>query len=111
MSGEIFCGRGTPSLGAFKFFLNCRGLGNPDAVRALQKLIFSKGPMVVFLMETRKKSFEVQHMRRSLILPHCYSVDCSGEGKRRAGGLTLLWHRDVEVDIISSSLHHISFWV
>lgn len=111
MSGEIFCGRGTPSLGAFKFFLNCRGLGNPDAVRALQKLIFSKRPMVVFLMETRKKSFEVQRMRRSLILPHCYSVDCSGEGKRRAGGLTLLWHRDVEVDIISSSMHHISFWV
>jgi exonuclease III len=34
---------------------NCRGLGNPDAVRAYKKLIKSNCPDVVFLMETKLK--------------------------------------------------------
>ena len=34
---------------------NCCGLGNPWAVRDLNKLIQQKVPNLVFLMETRKK--------------------------------------------------------
>jgi exonuclease III len=35
---------------------NCRGLGNPTAVRALKKLLKTQCPDLVFLMETRLKA-------------------------------------------------------
>ena len=34
---------------------NCRGLGNPAAVRAYKRLHRSKCPDVIFLMETKLK--------------------------------------------------------
>ncbi|MCI72567.1 RNA-directed DNA polymerase (Reverse transcriptase), partial [Trifolium medium] len=35
---------------------NCRGLGNPTAVRALKKLIKDQSPDIVFLMETKLRT-------------------------------------------------------
>jgi hypothetical protein len=32
---------------------NCRGLGNPQTVRALHRLVKEKSPSLVFLMETK----------------------------------------------------------
>lgn len=99
----------------FKCTLACnleqQGVGNPDVVRALKGLIFSESPMVVFLMETRRKSHEIQRMRRTFGVLNVYSVDCRGESLRRAGGLTPLWHENAVVDIVSSSAHHISLWL
>ena len=38
---------------------NCRGLGNPLTVKALQKVVLEKDPTLVFLMETK---FSVNQM-------------------------------------------------
>ncbi|XP_057444610.1 uncharacterized protein LOC130736850 [Lotus japonicus] len=72
---------------------NCRGLGNLQTVRVLKKLIHSKDPDVVFLMETKLYTSEaLQHI---------------GRGNSRAGGLCLWWRSDLQLEIINASLHHI----
>ncbi|KAK7255554.1 hypothetical protein RIF29_28967 [Crotalaria pallida] len=38
-----------------------------------------------------------------------YAVDCEGYGKQRAGGLALLWKKDVDLTISRASLNHIDF--
>ncbi|MCH84360.1 hypothetical protein A2U01_0005192 [Trifolium medium] len=42
-------------------------------------------------METRLKAFEVENVRSRLGFKNCLSVDCSGNGRDRAGGLSLMW--------------------
>lgn len=86
---------------------NCRGLGNPGAVRALKRLIYSEVPDVVFLSETRKSSQEMLSMRHSLRLSNLFPVSCAGSGRSRAGGLCLLWNDDVVVKIVHASLNHV----
>lgn len=34
-------------------------------------------------------------------------ADCNGDGRRRAGGLSLLWDEDVEIEKLSYSQNHI----
>ncbi|XP_057760299.1 uncharacterized protein LOC130980656 [Arachis stenosperma] len=86
---------------------NCRGLGNPWAVRALNKLLRQKDPKLVFLMKTRKKTDEISRLRRRGGLDNIIGVDCRGEGRSRAGGLAVLWGNDLIVEISSMSENHI----
>lgn len=86
---------------------NCRGLGNPPAVRALLRLIRLENPICVFLMETRLKSFEMEGIKQKCGFNSCLAVDCRGTGKERAGGLALLWRDPMKLTVSSYSLNHI----
>lgn len=86
---------------------NCRGLGNPRAVRALSRLIRVENPQLVFLMETRLKDNEMDRIRSRCGFNSCFSVACNGNGRDRAGGIALLWHDQVILTVKSFSLNHI----
>ena len=43
---------------------NCRGLGNPLTVKALQKVVLEKDPTLVFLMETKMDNMEMDGIKR-----------------------------------------------
>ncbi|PNX62262.1 hypothetical protein L195_g061067, partial [Trifolium pratense] len=89
---------------------NCRGLGSPRAVRALSRLTRVENPQIVFLMETRLKATEFENIRSKLGFKNCLSVDCSGFGRERAGGLALMWMEHLSVNISSYSINHIHGW-
>ncbi|MCI02340.1 hypothetical protein A2U01_0023372, partial [Trifolium medium] len=74
---------------------NCRGLGSPRAVQALLRLTRLENPQLVFLMETRLKVDEMERIRSRCGFSSCLSVACSGSGRDRAGGLSLLWQDQV----------------
>lgn len=92
---------------------NCRGLGNPAAVRAYKRLLRSKSPDIIFLMETKLKQSDSKvssklchnHLQNHLI------VDCETGGGGRSGGLALIWHNDVNLHIIAYNKMLIDFYV
>ena len=45
---------------------NCRGLGNPLTVNALQKVVLEKDPTLVFLMETKFDVLEMDGIKRKI---------------------------------------------
>lgn len=59
---------------------NCRGLGNPCAVRDLLRLIRLENLEMVFLMETRLKHEEVLNVKFKCGFKFCQIVDCMGNG-------------------------------
>lgn len=86
---------------------NCRGLGNPRAIRALSRLIIKEKPHIVFLMETRLKSSEMVHLKHRWGFNRGLSVDCRGVGRESAEGVSLLWHDNIDISIMSYSINHI----
>ena len=78
---------------------NCRGLGNPRAVRALKKLIKRQDPTLVFLMETRKKAHEMNKLKNLGSLTNVVAVDCRGDGKERVGCLAIMWKNTVDINV------------
>ncbi|XP_058783431.1 uncharacterized protein LOC131658114 [Vicia villosa] len=87
---------------------NCRGLGSPRAVRSLARLLKVENPHLVFLMETRLKKEEMLKLKRKFKFNSDVSVDCSGAGRDRAGGLCLWWNDDLDINITSYSQNHIA---
>ena len=73
---------------------NCRGLGNRSAIRVLADLVRSKGPNVLFLMETKLSVTEMIPIRDELGYRSMLAVP----SLRRSGGLALLWKDDIMVD-------------
>lgn len=67
---------------------NCRGLGNPAAVRALKKLLRVQCPDVVFLMETKLSESDKKDKLSLLCGPlsNLFMVNCSISKKNRSGG-------------------------
>jgi exonuclease III len=55
---------------------NCRGLGKPDAVRALRQLTKAHHPDIVFLIETKLQSSELSAKTNSF--GNCFSNTFSG---------------------------------
>jgi len=86
---------------------NCRGLGNPRAIRALRGLVKAEDPDIIFFAETKCKASELERLHSRLGLSNRLFVDCKGEGKRRSGGLALFWKDNVELTLKSWSSHHI----
>lgn len=41
----------------------------------------------------------------------CLTVDCKGNGKERAGGISLMWKEQVNVTVTSFSINHITGYV
>ncbi|XP_058774618.1 uncharacterized protein LOC131648901 [Vicia villosa] len=87
---------------------NCRGLWSPRAVRGLARLLKLENPQLVFLMETRLKKDELIKLKQRFKFKCDLTVDCSGTGRNRAGGLCLWWNEDLDIDITSYSPNHIA---
>lgn len=66
---------------------NCRGLGNPLIVNALQKVVIEEDPTLVFLMETKFDVMEMDEIKRKIDRQQGLMVP----RVRRGGGLALLW--------------------
>lgn len=87
--------------------MNCRGLGQPEAVRELRSLIKLHRPSVVFLFETRLFDNRVDGLLRSFGLHNGFGVGSFGRG----GGLALLWTHDVKVKLQAYDKLHIDVMV
>jgi exonuclease III len=92
---------------------NCRGLGNPSAVRALKRLLKTQAPDVVFLMETRLKASDkkVKSSLTTFSLTNSFIVDCNFVNRHRSGGLAILWTNDVTLDILQFNKNHIDMYI
>ncbi|XP_074297127.1 uncharacterized protein LOC141627808 [Silene latifolia] len=85
--------------------LNCRGLGNPDAVGGLRNLIRREAPALVFLCETKLSSVEFALVMASFDEYSSVSVDSMG----RSGGLAFMWKKDIHVTFRSLFVHFMDF--
>lgn len=83
--------------------LNCRGLGQPEAVQELRSLIQLHRPWLVFLSETRFFYIKVDRLQRQLGFANGFGVGSFGRG----GGLALLWTRDIDVHVQRYNKLHI----
>lgn len=90
---------------------NCRGLGSPRAENALKGVIRIENPHFVFLCETKLRGKEWESIKRKLNFNNFLSVDCSGVGRHRSGGLAMFWKEDIDLKLLSSSLNHMDFTV
>lgn len=88
---------------------NCRGLGSPQAVRALKRLVRTFSPHIMFLQETFLHQSEVEKLRITLRYDGLVCVDCSG--RFRSGGLALLWKSSHDISLHFCSLNHIDVTV
>ncbi|XP_059429221.1 uncharacterized protein LOC132163036 [Corylus avellana] len=83
---------------------NCRGLGNPQAVRDLCQLTKEKKPIILFLMETKCRKNKMEVVRVKLGFEGMFVVDPIG----RSGGLALLWKDISLLEIQNFSRRHIN---
>jgi hypothetical protein len=83
---------------------NCRGLGNPRAVRDLCRLVKDKKPNLVFLIETKLRTAKLEKIRIRTGFNSAFGVDSVG----RSGGLALLWSEDSRVEIQNYSRRHVN---
>ena len=83
--------------------LNCRGLGQPEAVQEVCSLVALHRPALVFLSETRIFDNSVEYLKRKLNFPNGVGVGSFGRG----GGLALLWTHEVCVKLQSYNKLHI----
>src|SRR3954470_20707774 len=86
---------------------NCRGFGNPEAVRELRSIVKLEGPTLLFVMETKIKGKRVEDLRRHLGFGGCFAVDSVG----LSGGIGLFWTHDVIVELKNFSSGHIDAMV
>ena len=65
---------------------NCRRLGNPVTVQALNKMVHQEAPNLVFLMETKVSAKQMMKIRVSLGFQHDFLIPSEG----RSGDIALL---------------------
>lgn len=82
---------------------NCRGLGNPTAIRVLADLVRSKRPTIIFLMETFADTRRMESIRVQVGYKNMFVVNSAGH----SGGLALLWKDDVALEVVGFSHNHI----
>ena len=83
---------------------NCRGLENPLTVKALQKVVLEKDRTLVFLVETKMDTMEMDGIKRKVERKQGLVVPSI----KRASGLALLWKTSMQVDVLTYSLQHIN---
>jgi exonuclease III len=83
---------------------NCRGLGNPRAIRDLCLLVKEKRPDILFLMETKCFQTKMERIRIKLGMPGMFLVDPVG----KSGGLAMMWRDVDDVTIENYSRRHIN---
>ena len=82
---------------------NCRGLGNPRAIRVLSDLVKCRKPDFLFLTETFSNANKIEALRLKFSFSQCFSVDCVGH----SGGLAVFWKHQVRCEIAGYSRNHI----
>lgn len=82
---------------------NCRGLGNPQTINILKKVIRVEDPMVAFLLETKSKEDWVEIVRDQCGFKESFIVPSDGLG----GGLALFWKSEIKMVVRNSSLSYI----
>jgi hypothetical protein len=92
---------------------NCRGLGNPTAVRALKKILRRHCPDLVFLMDTRLKATDSKAKSTLACGPlsNMFLIDCNTLNGHRSGGLAALWNDSVSVDVINANNTYIDMYL
>lgn len=70
-------------------------------------IVLHEKPQIVFLQETKLHQAETERVRMKLQFKGMLAVDCEGDGRRRRGGVGLLWTEECDVTIQSFSLNHI----
>ena len=83
---------------------NCRGLGNPWAVKALHDLVRRWNPKIVFLMETKLKKNRMERIKNRIGFANGLIVSNVG----RSGGIALLWTREINLEVISYTRFHVN---
>ena len=86
---------------------NCWGFGNRRAVQVRIDLVRSKGPTVLFLMETKLSIQEMEPIKNEIGFNSMLAV----LSIRRSGGIPLLWKNSVTVDPQTFSLNHIDVYI
>ncbi|KAL0403940.1 UNVERIFIED_CONTAM: hypothetical protein Sradi_2034800 [Sesamum radiatum] len=81
---------------------NCRGLGATSTVQKLGEWVREIKPVVLFLSETKCGNSKFEKVRDQL---NMYGVCVPAV--RKAGGLALMWRKDVLVQLSSYSKNHI----
>lgn len=81
----------------------CRGLGGPRTVCELLGFVSSQRPDIVFLMETKARSTQLENLRVRLGFEGLFIVDRVGMG----GGLALLWRNSDLVTLLGYSSNYI----
>ncbi|CAM8967066.1 unnamed protein product [Rhodiola kirilowii] len=85
------------------FSWNCRGLGRPRTVRTLVDAIRTHRPQIVCLIETKKEKADWNFIKWKLGFCNCFVVDSRG----KAGGLAVLWSKEVDINVKSYSDWHV----
>ncbi|KAF9589899.1 hypothetical protein IFM89_029262 [Coptis chinensis] len=83
---------------------NCRGCGGQSTIRQIKNLISKENPDIIFLSETKSKSQHMQYLSNILNYPFFFSIPAINS----AGGLCLMWKAGLHVNILNSSLNHIT---
>ncbi|GMI92190.1 hypothetical protein HRI_002888300 [Hibiscus trionum] len=84
---------------------NVRGLRKPRTVRRLRDYLRDVNPSVVFLIETKLQSAEMERVRKKCGFPNGIEVGSRG----RSGGLCLAWKSGCKISLRSYSDCHIDF--
>lgn len=82
---------------------NVRGSGRLQTVKRLRQMLKLHNPQMVFFMETKINSRQIEKIRVSYGFFN--GIDVSSEGTR--GGLCLAWRNDINVQLQSYSKRHI----
>jgi hypothetical protein len=84
---------------------NSRGVGPPATVQELFCLVQTYKPCLVFVCESRQSKERVENLRFRIGTKECFQVKEKGKG----GGL--YWTKDITVDLLSFSNHHIDMHI
>uniref|UniRef100_A0A803LSW9 Endonuclease/exonuclease/phosphatase domain-containing protein n=1 Tax=Chenopodium quinoa TaxID=63459 RepID=A0A803LSW9_CHEQI len=82
-----------------------------EAMNAFKRIVITEHPQLIFLSETRLKSFDMERVKVKLGFENFFVVSCEGEGRKRRGGLAILWRPVFDITIQSFSLNHIDIGV
>ena len=78
-------------------------MGDPQVVHEMARMVNKYNPQMLFLIETKRKSLEMEWLKSKWCFDNCLAVDSIGRG----GGLALLWMNEASVEILSFSHQHI----
>jgi exonuclease III len=76
---------------------NCRGLGLPQTVQELVRLIRTYRPLIVFICETRQGENKIKELKCRLGLKFC----TSHVGKGKGAGIALYWDEQVDLEVLA----------
>ena len=86
---------------------NCRGLGNPEAVRELRNIVKQELPLLLFVMEMKISAKRVESLQHTLGFAGCFAINSTG----LSGDIGQFWSQDVDVELKNSSSAHIDVMV